>query len=119
MGGSKSAKGGPNPLADMDRGGPYPLADLDRGVQIRGGSKSAVTPVTASMVSANHWLIAPTRRLGLTMLQATRAWGSFLDRPEAFRAHFGLHNSLCIFKAKASRGTKLCIYFNFYSLYNI
>ena len=42
--GSKSAKGGPNPLADMDRGGPNPLADLDRGVQIRGGSKSAVTP---------------------------------------------------------------------------
>ena len=31
----------------------------------------------------------------------------------------GLHNSLCIFKTKASRGTKLCIYFNFYSLYNI
>ena len=27
-GGSKSAKGGPNPLADLDRGGP-------RGVQIR------------------------------------------------------------------------------------
>ena len=42
---SKSAKGGPNPLADMDRGGPNSLADLDRGVQIRGGSKSAVTPV--------------------------------------------------------------------------
>ena len=48
-GGSKSAKGGPNPLADMDRGGPNPLADMDRGgpnpladmdrrVQIRGGS---------------------------------------------------------------------------------
>ena len=35
MGGSKSAKGGPNPLADMDRRGPNPLADLDRGVQIR------------------------------------------------------------------------------------
>ena len=33
MGGSKSAKGGLNPLADMDRG-----------VQILGGSKSAVTP---------------------------------------------------------------------------
>ena len=31
--GSKSAEGGKNPLADMDRGGPYPLADLDRGVQ--------------------------------------------------------------------------------------
>ena len=28
----------------MDRGGPNPLADMDRGVQIRGGSKSAVTP---------------------------------------------------------------------------
>ena len=31
-GGSKSAKGGPNPLADMDRKGPNPLADVDRGV---------------------------------------------------------------------------------------
>ena len=46
--GSKFAKGGPNPLANMDSwgsifasrfgpGGPYPLADLDRGVQIQGG----------------------------------------------------------------------------------
>ena len=26
------------------KGGPNPLADMDRGVQIRGGSKSAVTP---------------------------------------------------------------------------
>ena len=35
-GGSKSAKGGPNPLADMDRGGPNPLAGPNpRGVQIR------------------------------------------------------------------------------------
>ena len=49
-GGSKSAKGGPNPLADMDRGGPNSLADLDRGVQIRGGSKSAVTPAANFMV---------------------------------------------------------------------
>ena len=47
----------------------------------------------------------------------TRAqlWSCFLS----FRAHFGWHISLCIFKAKASRGTKLCNYFNFYSLYNI
>ena len=44
VGGSKSAKGGPYPLADLDRGGPNPLADMDRGVQIRGRSKSAVTP---------------------------------------------------------------------------
>ena len=46
-GGSKSAEGGPNPLADLDRGSPYPLmdldggspyppADLDQGVQIAG-----------------------------------------------------------------------------------
>ena len=43
-GGVQIREGGPNPLADMDRGSPNPLADLDRGVQIRGGSKSAVTP---------------------------------------------------------------------------
>ena len=41
-GGSKSAKGGPNPLADMDRGGPNPLAD---------GSKSAVTPALQQVSS--------------------------------------------------------------------
>ena len=46
--GSKFAKGGPNPLANMDSrgsisasrfgpGSPYPLADLDRGVHIQGG----------------------------------------------------------------------------------
>ena len=45
--------------------------------------------------------------------------GLFLKNPETFRAHFGWHNSLYIFKTKASRGTKLCSYFNFYSLYNI
>ena len=43
----------------------------------------------------------------------------FLESPGIFRAHFGEHNSLCIFKTKASRGTKLCSYFNFYFLYNI
>jgi len=41
----------------------------------------------------------------------------FLESPETFRAHFGWHNSLCVFKTKASWGTKLCSYFNFYSLY--
>ena len=45
--------------------------------------------------------------------------GPFLESSETFRTYFGLHNSLCIFKTKASRGTKPCIYFNFYSLYNI
>ena len=46
-------------------------------------------------------------------------WGPFLESPETFRAPFGWHNSLCIFKTKASRGKKLDSYFNFYSLYNI
>ena len=46
-------------------------------------------------------------------------WGPFLESPETFRAHFGWHSSLCIFKAKKSRSTKLCTYFNFYFLYNI
>ena len=45
--------------------------------------------------------------------------GLFLESPETFRAHFGWHNCLCIFKTKASRGTKLSSYFYFYSLYNI
>ena len=39
--------------------------------------------------------------------------------PETFRAHFGWHNCLCIFKTKVSRGTKLCSYLNFHSLQNI
>ena len=36
-GGSKSATGGPNPLADMDRRGPNTPADLDRGSKSAGG----------------------------------------------------------------------------------
>ena len=43
----------------------------------------------------------------------------FPESPETFRAHFGSHNSLCIFKAKESRGRKLCSYFNLYSFYNL
>ena len=35
------------------------------------------------------------------------------------KKHFGWHYSLCIFKTKASRGTKLSSYFYFYSLYNV
>ena len=50
---------------------------------------------------------------------ATRVWGPFLESPETFPAHFGWHNSLFIFKTKATRGTKLYTYFNYYSLYNI
>ena len=47
--------------------------------------------------------------------------GSFLESPKTFRANFGWHNSLCIFKTKASRGRRLWsnFYFYFYSLYKI
>ena len=40
---------------------------------------------------------------------------SFPESPETFRAH----NSLNIFKTKASRGKKLCSYCDLYSLYNM
>ena len=46
-------KGGPYPLADLDQGGPNPLADMDRGVQIRRGSKSAVTPASDKIRSTS------------------------------------------------------------------
>ena len=46
-------------------------------------------------------------------------WGLFLESPETFRADFGRSNFLCIFKTKASRGTKLHSYYYFYSLYKI
>ena len=58
---------------------------------------------------------------GWSEIKTVLSWARvlFLESPETFRAHFGWHNSLCIFKTKASRGTKLCSYFYFYSLYNI
>ena len=56
---------------------------------------------------------------GCSFLQHPLPRGLFLKSPETFRAYFGWHNSICIFKTKASRGTKLCSYFCFYSLYNI
>ena len=43
----------------------------------------------------------------------------FLESPETSRAHFGWHNSLCIFKTKASRGTTFWRYFNSNSLCNV
>ena len=52
-------------------------------------------------------------------LRGKGPWGPFLKSPETFRAQFGWYNSLYIFKTKTSRGTKLCSYFDFYSLYNI
>ena len=42
--GSKSAEGGPIPLADMDRGGSKSASGFGPGGPILGGSKSARTP---------------------------------------------------------------------------
>jgi len=47
----------------------------------------------------------------LSVVERKSSWGPFLESPETFRANFGWHNSLCIFKTKASRSTKLCSYF--------
>ena len=55
----------------------------------------------------------------LLIYEKNQNWGPFLESPETFREHFGSHNSLCIFKTKASRGTKFSSYFRFYSFYNI
>ena len=63
--GSKFAKGGSNPLANMDSrgsisasrfgpGGPYPLEDLDRGVQIQGGTNLLGHRVTYSLTLQNE-----------------------------------------------------------------
>ena len=51
--------------------------------------------------------------------QLAKHWCPFLESPETFRVFFEWHNSLCIFKTKASRGTKLSSYLNFDSLYNV
>ena len=66
--------------------------------------------------STGHFVTSNTIQPASNHLQS---WGPFLESPETFRAHFGWHNSLCIFKTIASRGTKLGSYFNFHSLYNI
>ena len=55
MGGSKSAKGGPNPLADMHRGGPNPLWT--------GGSKSGYD--TGSKEIFDHEDLNPKEALRL------------------------------------------------------
>ena len=68
-------------------------------------------------VILSAWILQPSEKS--RDFRETGPRGPFLESPETFRAHFGWHNSLCIFKTKASRGTKLCSYFNFYLLYNI
>ena len=68
----------------------------------------------------SHWKLADVYCISMASLRPQYvSWSPFLESPETFRTHFEWHNSLCIFKTKASRGTKLCDYLNFYSLYNI
>ena len=43
----------------------------------------------------------------------------FLKGPETVRVYFGYYISHCIFTTKASQGTILCNYFNFYWLDNM
>ena len=50
-GGSKSAKGGPNPLADMDRGGSKSASGFEPGVQIRCNTGRYV-------LCGDQWMIA-------------------------------------------------------------
>ena len=82
-----------------------------------------IKPVTRCCMQSSHprWtgvaFCSLFPKMIIWQLQKTRCL--FLESPETFRAHFGWHNSLCIFKTKASRGTKLCSYCYFYSLYNI
>ena len=67
---------------------------------------SCISKSYRSLQPLNWWVTMQTR-------------GLFLESPETFRVDFRWHNSLCIFKTKVSRGTKLSSYFDFYSLYNI
>ena len=66
-----------------------------------------------TLTNSKLWLCAFVNRNCLTTS------GPFLESAETFRAHFRRHSSLCIFKTKASQGTKLCSYFNFSPLCNI
>ena len=43
----------------------------------------------------------------------------FLESPETFREHFGWPNSLCIFKTKGPRGTKLQLFQFLFSLQHL
>ena len=83
----------------------------------RGGiSGSKYSQVSSVKVYSQKF---PPYSLGLGHRCKSMPRGPFLESPETFRAYFGRNNSLCIFKTKASRGTKLCSYYYFYSPYNI
>ena len=77
-----------------------------------GGENSPISPPLDPRLHSSY-----TR--GSYLLPSLLFMGPFLESPETSWPHFGWHNSLCIFETKASRSTKLCIYFNFCSFYNI
>ena len=85
---------------------------------IRFHSTTAVKRFSPRWIYVLYWLAVET------------AWPSLRSSTPEFKSCpgacfskvpklFGRHNSLCIFKTKAFRGTKLCNDFYFYSFYNI
>ena len=62
-------------------------------------SRSLIKPFPSNHQSHFYWLAGAARGLSHSSIVA---WGLFLESPETFRAHFGWHNSLCIFKTKAT-----------------
>ena len=68
------------------------------------------------------WCLAIVSWTGQECKVVTRSTTSIIRPGACFSKvpkFFGWHNSLCIFKTKVFRVTKLRSYFNFYSLYNI
>ena len=55
----------------------------------------------------------------LALLVECLAPGAQFSKVPRFFGRISGDNSLCIFKTKASRGTKLGSYFDFYSLFNM
>ena len=98
-----------------------PRASHSKEVRSKNNSvyESAVTGIQWSclLLVIGSWCFLNDWRRYPKNMTATR--GPFLESDETFWAHFGWHNSLCNFTTTASRGTKLCIYLSFYSLYNV
>ena len=86
------------------------------GLQLRG---HFMTFTVCVLCHKRYWSCASVGRHFLTLIEfkvhliTCNPGARFSKVPTLF----GWHSSLCIFKAKASRNTKICTYFNFYSLY--
>ena len=84
-------------------------------------SLTKITTMMIMMLVSRKFGVKQVDNSQIITVKRKRSWGLFLERSETFRAYFGWHHSLCIFKTKASRGKKICsyFYFQFYFLYNI